>query len=139
MPHELIYSLDADPDTPHRAQIAWGPPSSPSNTGPGHGNDDGHVMVIVERPDNPARMAASVEHTRARLLEILGDIEVDRALEQQDWGPTADALMAKHGGDLVYAFGGECTLLAVQLDRAGCNKLIAATRRGRDSAFGKDQ
>jgi len=142
MPHERIYSLDGDPDHANCAQVTWGHPSSPSNTGPGHGNDEGHVMVVVERPGTPARMACSIEEIRRGLPELLNTIR------EWDYAGGADAesddhlverLIEEHGEKLSYAFGAPLDLLAVTIDRKGCNKMIAALRRGRDAAFGKDE
>lgn len=144
MPHERIYSLDTDPDHANNAQIAWGHPSSPSNTGPGHGNDEGHVMVVVERPGTPARMAASVEEVERRLKALLADRDNDavQTLLSCLLGNNLDIpglLAAAFGEDLAYAYGEPCELLAVTVDRKGCNKMISALRRGRDAAFGKDE
>lgn len=141
MPHERIHSLDSDPERPNNVQVAWGHPSSPSNTGPGHGNEDGHVMIVVERPE-AGRMACSIEEIERRLPEIL------RTIREWDYAGGGEAesddhlvqhLIKEHGEDLSYAFGSQLDLLAVTIDRKGCNKMISALRRGRDAAFGKDE
>jgi len=138
MPHERIYSLDGDPDHTNNAQVAWGHPSSPSNTGPGHGNEDGHVMIVVERPGTPARTAASVEETRRRLSEIILKLD-SYSGSVKDPELLINDLITNWGEDLSYAFGGSLDLLAVTIDRKGCNKMISALRRGRDAAFGRDE
>lgn len=142
MPHERIYSLDGDPDHPNNVQVAWGHPSSPSNTGPGHGNEDGHVMIVVERPGTAGRMACSVEEVdrqvTARLEEVIGAGTL-RALELERLDLMAIFSAVIGMDNLVYAFGSPTELLAVTIDRKGCNKMISALRRGRDAAFGKDE
>lgn len=144
MPHERIYSLDGTPDRANNAQIAWGGPSSPSNTGPGHGNEDGHVMVIVERPGTPARMAASVEEVQRQLaarIEAVATPEMVKAIAGgASKGELAEIIMYLVGiENLTYAYGAPTALLAVTIDRKGCNKMISALRRGRDAAFGRDE
>lgn len=144
MPHERIYSLDADPNQLNNAQIAWGHPSSPSNTGPGHGNDEGHVMVIVERPGTPARTACSIDEVRRQLASrvqvALAANGMTAATNPADIEKMADEIVKTIGlEELTYAFGSPLELLAVTIDRKGCNKAIAALRRGRDAAFGKDE
>lgn len=141
MPHERIYSLDGDPNHPNNTQVAWGHPSSPSNTGPGHGNDEGHVMVIVERPGT-GRMPCSVEEMErqmtTRLEEALGAGTLKHLqLERIDVRTLVAAAVGMD--NLVYAFGAPLDLLAVTIDRKGCNKMISALRRGRDAAFGRDE
>lgn len=142
MPHERIYGENGTPDNAMNAQIAWGHPSSPSDTGPGHGNDEGHVMIIVEHPAAPARTASSIEEMERRLGELMVYIREHDYAEGGEPQPD-DVLIGNiirdWGGDLQYAFGGELTLLAVQIDRKGCNRAISALRRGRDAAFGKDE
>jgi hypothetical protein len=137
MPHDKIYAQDSTPEAANCVQVAWGHPSSPSNTGPGHGNGTGHVMVIVERPGTPARMAASVEHTRERLAEMV--LTIAKATVDGTVDDVVGVLMDRWGEDLSYAFGGPCELLAVSLDRDACNATIAAVRRGRNAAFGRDE
>lgn len=137
MPHDRIYAQDSTPDAANCVQVAWGHPSSPSNTGPGHGNGAGHVMVIVERPGTPARMAASVEETRRRLTEMVPTIA--KAIEHGTVDDIVDMMVDTWGEDLSYAFGGVCELLAVSLDRDACNQVITAVRRGRNAAFGRDE
>jgi hypothetical protein len=143
MPHERIYSLDSDPDQLNNAQVAWGHPSSPSNTGPGHGNDEGHVMVIVERPGTPARDACSVEEVErqvaARVEVYLAANSLTATTSRDQFDALCRAIIGSIGPDLVYAFGSPMELLAVTIDRKGCNKMISALRRGRDAAFGKDE
>lgn len=144
MPHERIYSLDGDPDHPNNAQVAWGHPSSPSNTGPGHGNEDGHVMIVVERPGTSARTGASFEEVERRLQALLADRDnpaVEVLLKHlTGHGLDIVGLLADvFGEDLHYAFGSPLDLLAVTIDRKGCNKMISALRRGRDAAFGRDE
>jgi hypothetical protein len=144
MPHERIYSLDRDPNQLNNAQVAWGGPSSPSNTGPGHGNDEGHVMIVVERPGTPARAACSIEEIQRRLtacVEVVLAVtsrtattersEIDRLVQE-----VTDTIGLEN---LSYAFGSPMELLAVTIDRKGCNKMIGALRRGRDAAFGRDE
>lgn len=142
MPHERIYSLDGDPDHPNNVQVAWGPPSSPSDTGPGHGNEDGHVMIVVERPGTAGRMACSVEEVdrqvTARLEEVIGAGTL-RALELERLDLMAIFSAVIGMDNLVYAFGSPTERLAVTIDRKGCNKLIESVRRGRNAAFGKDE
>lgn len=142
MPHERIYSLDGDPDHPNNVQVAWGHPSSPSNTGPGHGNEDGHVMIAVERPGTPARTACSVEEVKRRVASCV-HAATQHLVDPLD--PAASEVVARDivkaigVENLSYAFGAPLELLAVTIDRKGCNKAIAALRRGRDAAFGKDE
>jgi len=142
MPHERIYSLDGDPDHANCAQVTWGHPSSPSNTGPGHGNDEGHVMIVVERPGTSGRMACSIEEVdrqvSARLEELL-DAETFRTLKAERLDLMAVIVGVVGMENLVFAFGATLDLLAVTIDRKGCNKMISALRRGRDAAFGKDE
>lgn len=142
MPHERIYSLDGDPDHPNNVQVAWGHPSSPSNTGPGHGNEDGHVMIVVERPGTAGRMACSVEEVDrqvvARLEEVIGAGTL-RALEIERLDLMAIFSAVIGMDNLVYAFGSPTDRLAITIDRKGCNKVISALRRGRDAAFGRDE
>lgn len=142
MPHERIYSLDGDPDHPNNVQVAWGHPSSPSNTGPGHGNEDGHVMIVVERPGTAGRMACSVEEVDrqvvARLEEVIGAGTL-RALELERLDLMAIFSAVIGMDNLVYAFGSPTDRLAITIDRKGCNKVISALRRGRDAAFGRDE
>ena len=144
MPHEKIYSEDADPDHANNVQVAWGSPSSPSGTGPGHGNDDGHVMVIVERPGTPARMACSIEEVQRQVASCvqvaLAANGMTAATNPDDVRKMADEVIRTLGlENLSYAFGSPLERLAVTIDRKGCNKLISATRRGRDAAFGRDE
>lgn len=141
MPHERIYDLNGDPDHPNNVQVAWGHPSSPSNTGPGHGNDEGHVMIVVERPGTPARMVTSIEEVQR---QIAASIEALGAAAGRGLTTEKDELAALVMGvvgmeNLVYAFGAPAELLAVTIDRKGCNKMISALRRGRDAAFGRDE
>lgn len=144
MPHERIYSLDGDPDHPNNLQVAWGHPSSPSNTGPGHGNEEGHVMAIVERPGTPARTACSIEEVHRQLASrvqvALAANGMTAATNPADIEKLADEIIKTIGlEELTYAFGSPLERLAVTIDRKGCNKTIAALRRGRDAAFGKDE
>lgn len=141
MPHEKIRSL-AEPNK--YVQIAWGYPASPSGTGPGHGNEEGHVMAIVERP-SAGRMACSVEEIRRRLEARLAETQ----------NPSVQSLVSRLASDVIdipsllaevigqenlsYAYGSSLDLLAVTVDRKGCNKMISALRRGRDAAYGKDE
>lgn len=141
MPHERIYSLDGDPDHQNNAQVAWGGPSSPSNTGPGHGNDEGHVMIVVERP-GAGRVACSIEEVDrqfAARFEALLDAGSfgNLGAERTDLMAAIVAIVGME--NLAYAFGSPLDLMAVTIDRKGCNKTIAALRRGRDAAFGKDE
>lgn len=142
MPHERIYSIDQDPDHTNNVQVAWGHPSSPSNTGPGHGNEDGHVMIIVERPGTPARTGSSTEEIERQLLariESIASPEMAAAFgaERKQLAEIITYLVGPE--NLSYAFGAPLELLAVTIDRKGCNKMISALRRGRDAAFGKDE
>jgi len=147
MPHERIYSITADPSNAMNVQVAWGHPSSPSDTGPGHGNDDGHVMVIVEHPAGPARMACSIEEIKRRI-----EASIIALAEEGGVAGVADNPYAKERTELAalvmgvvgmenlsYAFGSPLNLLAAQIDRKGCNRMISALRRGRDAAFGRDE
>lgn len=142
MPHERIYSTDQDPDHTNNVQVAWGHPSSPSNTGPGHGNGDGHVMIVVERPGTPARTGSSVEEIKRQLfarIESLASPEIVAAFgDGRD--QLAEVINYLIGPEnLSYAFGAPLERLAVAVDRKGCNDLISAVRRGRNAAFGRDE
>lgn len=144
MPHQRIHSLDQDPDHTNNVQIAWGPPPSPSDTGPGHGNDDGHVMIIVERPGTPARTACSIDEVRRQLASrvqvALAANGMTAATNPADVEKMADEVIKTIGlEELTYAFGSPLERLAVMIDRKGCNEVIAAVRRGRNAAFGKDE
>lgn len=140
MPHERIYSLDGDPDHPNNVQVAWGHPSSPSNTGPDHGNEDGHVMIVVERPDT-GRTGCSIEEVdrqiEARIDALAGEVGRTLTTERDELAAVVKGVVGVE--NLAYAFGSPLELLAVTIDRKGCNKMISALRRGRDAAFGKDE
>lgn len=142
MPHERIYSVDGDPNHANNAQIAWGGPASPSGTGPGHGNDEGHVMIVVERPGTPARTACSVEEVQRRLTACVSAATqhlVNPLDPSAVNGLVGDIIQAIGPENLSYAFGSPLELLAVTIDRKGCNRTISALRRGRDAAYGKDE
>jgi hypothetical protein len=143
MPHEKIRSTDATRESDHNVRVAWDRPSSPGDTGPGHGNDDdrdGHVMVAVERPGSGMRMACSIEEIRRRLPDLIRLIRQHDTSATPDVLPsTLDAVIREYGEELSYAFGSPSELLAVMVDRKGCNRLIGALRRARDAAFGKDE
>lgn len=140
MPHERIYSQAGDGAN---AQVAWGHPASPSGTGPGHGNEEGHVMIVVERP-GAGRMACSTEEVERRLKALLADrenpaVEILLSRLLGDGLDIPGLLAAVFGEDLTYAFGSPLDVMAVTIDRKGANKTISALRRGRDAAFGKDE
>lgn len=142
MPHERIYSLDQDPDHTNNVQVAWGHPSSPSNTGPGHGNEDGHVMIVVERPGTPARTGSSNEEIKRQLLARIHSLASPEVVTAFGNGAEqlAEVITYLVGPENIsYAFGAPLELLAVQLDRKGCNDVISAVRRGRNAAFGRDE
>jgi hypothetical protein len=98
-------------------------------------------MVIVERPGTSGRTACSIEEVQR---QISSSIEALAAAAHTSLTTDRDELAALVMGvvgmdNLVYAFGAPLELLAVTIDRKGCNKMISALRRGRDAAFGKDE
>lgn len=92
----------------NRAQVIWRPAANTA-----HAYDDpepGYVQVMTEDPDSPARFPEQRVSADGKTGETL-------------WGPD---------------HGEPCTGFAITLDRDGCNRLIRAIRRARDSAFGAD-